>query len=260
MTKGKSNDLLRAEIAQYQRDIEKLKFELERKNHLLKTVFSNLSHEIRTPLNGILGFSELLKSKEITCEEKTLYAGVIEESSFMLMSILNDVFDITRIESGSLKVYPEEFDLNNLLFELFMMYKEQAEVKGLQFFLENLISDEFIIESSPDVVKRILIKLIDNAIKFTKQGWIKVHYRVEGAMIHFLIEDTGIGISGPVPEKLFSHFTEVDVSTSRNISGTGIDLSLCKGLVKLLDGQINYESKESGGSIFHFNFLNHKEK
>lgn len=257
MTKEKSNDEMKTVLAKYQNSIEKLEIELERKNHLIKTIFSNLSHEIRTPLNGILGFSELLKSKEITCDEKTLYAGVIEESSLMLVDILNDVLDISRIESNSLNVYPEDFDLNNLLFELFVHYKDQAEAKGLQLFLENLISEENIIQSSPDVIKRVLVKLIDNALKFTKQGWIKVYYEEEGEEIHFFIEDTGIGIKEPIPQKLFSHFTEVDVSTSRNVSGTGLDLSVCNGLVKLLGGKMSYEPKKSGGSIFHFTFINH---
>lgn len=260
MTHKKSSELMKSDIVQYQDEIERLKVEVENKNHLLKTIFLNLSHELRTPLNGILGFSELLKSDDISCDEKALYAGVIEESSLMLMSILNDVFDITRIESNSLKVYPEAFDINNLLFELFLNYKEQAEAKGLQFFLENLISEEFIVESSPGVIKRVLIKLCDNAIKFTKQGWVKISYQAKGSMIHFSIEDTGIGISEPIPEKLFSHFTEVDVSTSRNVSGTGIDLSLCNGLVKLLGGKMSYESKGTLGSIFHFSFLNQKVK
>lgn len=258
MTKEGSPKMKKTEIEKFQNEIEQLKNELEKKDHLLKTIFTNMSHEIRTPLNGILGFSELLRANDITCEEKTLYSGVIEESSLLLMSILNDVFDIARIEVGTLKVYPESFDINNLLFEIFIKYKEIAEAKGLQLFLENLISEEHIVESTPAVIKRILVKLIDNAIKFTKQGWIKISYKIDKQYINFSVEDTGIGLGEPIPEKLFSHFIDVDVSTSRNISGTGLDLSLCNGLVKLLSGQMKCESKKTGGSIFQFSFLNHK--
>ena len=240
-------------------EIEALKRKLQYKDQLLSTIFSNFSHEIRTPMNGIIGFSELLHlNKEISCEEVISYAGIIEESSLLLMAILNDTLDIARIEAGKYKIYPETFDLSDLLFEIFMEYKSQADRKKLQFLLDNMISEQFIVESAPGALKKVLVKLIDNAIKFTKEGWIKVGYLNEGEHIVFYVEDTGIGISDVIRENLFDSFTNQEVSKSRKVSGTGLDLTLCKGLVNLLGGEIQYVPKSTPGSLFRFSILNYK--
>ncbi|MFA9392177.1 MAG: sensor histidine kinase [Prolixibacteraceae bacterium] len=228
---------------------------LENKNFRM-TIFSNLSHELRNPLNGIIGFSEILSTTEVSKEEQRLYSAVVEESSVMLMSILNDVFDIARIEADRMKAYSVAFDLNDVIYDLFYEYRAIAEAKQLHLFLENLISEPFIISSDPDILIRILKKLLDNAIKFTKTGWVKLKYHVDDSMINFQVEDTGIGISEPLWSNLFDRFITEEVSKSRNIGGTGLDLSLCNGLVRLLAGGIRYESKGHNGSIFHFSIVN----
>lgn len=220
------------------------------------TIFSNLSHEVRNPLNGIIGFSELLSTNEVTKEEQVLYSEVVVESSKILMSILNDVFDITRIDANRLNAYSVAFDLNDLLFELYSDYKIKAEAKQLNLLLNNLISEQFIVNSDPDVLDRILKKLLDNAIKFTKKGWIKLSYEVEEERIIFSVEDTGIGINETLWSNLFDRFITEEVSKSRNIGGTGLDLSLCNGLVRMLGGKIWYVPKGSEGSIFRFSILN----
>lgn len=239
-------------------EVEGLKKTLTYQNQMITTIFANLSHEIRTPMNGILGFSELLNSQDTSEAEVKMYAGVIEESSLLLMSILNDAMDISRIEAGRYKIYPEAFDINDLLFEIFMEYKSQAEHKKLQLFLENMISEQFIIESVPDALKKVLNKLIDNAIKFTKEGWIKIEYKIKGEYIVFTIEDTGIGIPETIRKNLFDSFISQEVSISRKVSGTGLDLTLCNGLVKLLGGEIKYVPKSTQGAIIRFSILNHR--
>jgi signal transduction histidine kinase len=197
----------------------------------------------------------MLSTTTTTEDEQKLYSGVIAESSIMLMSILNEVFDIARIEANRFKAYSVAFDLNDLIYNLFVDFKNKAEEKGLQLFLENLISESFIVYSDPDIVKRILIKLLENAIKFTKKGWVKLKYTQQKDKIIFSIEDTGIGISETLWSNLFNRFIREEVSKSRNIGGTGLDLTLCNGLVKLLNGEIWYESKGKEGSIFKFSFL-----
>lgn len=244
------------ELEESQHELKKLTEKLHNKDQLISTIFANLNHEIRTPMNGILGFSELLKTNELSGEEIKMYVGVIEESSLLLMSILNDVMDITRMESNRYKVYPEAFDLNDLLYEIFIEYKSQAEKKNLQLFIENMISEPFIIESTPETLKRILSRLLDNAIKFTKEGWIRLAYKDKGEHIVLSVEDTGIGVSEIIRENLFNSFTNQDVSKSRSVSGTGLDLTLCHGLVKLLGGKIEYKPKTTQGSIFSFSILN----
>jgi signal transduction histidine kinase len=246
------------ELEKFRKQNEELKAELAQKDHLIKVIFANLSHEIRTPLNGILGFSEMLMQNNSLNDECKAHAGVITESSQMLLSILNDVFDLARIVSGKYKVYPEAFDLNDLLYELFVKYKQEAEAKNLQLFLENLISEELIVESSPAVIERILSKLIDNAIKFTKEGWIKLHYEHQGRCIVFTVEDTGIGIPEAIRHNLFDRFTVEEVSKSRKVAGSGLDLNLCKGLATLLGGEITYLPKEGEGSLFRISVPDHR--
>ncbi|HKK81354.1 MAG TPA: HAMP domain-containing sensor histidine kinase [Prolixibacteraceae bacterium] len=220
-------------------------------------LFANLSHEVRNPLNGILGFAELLRSEDIPCEEGKVYTSVIEESGIALMNIVYDVFDLSKIKAGQYNVYPEAFDLNDMLFDLLMKYRSHAEYKELQLFVENMISEEFVIHSSPGTILRVLSRLMDNAIKYTKAGWIKLSYKQAEEYIIFKVEDTGIGIQEPTRSNLFNRFIEIEVSKSRKVSGTGLDLTLCNGLVGLLGGEIWHENRDEGGSVFFFSVKNH---
>lgn len=239
--------------------IQALNLEIERLNDKIKsleqfngTVYSNLTHEIRTPLNGILGFSEIINDPSLSVEERTTYTGLIVESSTILLSIISDVADIAKISAGTFKVYPVKFDLNDLMFQIYQIYKPAAEKKELQLFLENVISSTFVLESDPDVIQRILKKLIDNALKFTRQGWVKFYYKVDPEYITFFVQDTGIGIQDDQRKTIFDRFTKQQVSQSRHLGGTGIDLSLCHGLVNLLGGEISLLPPTGEGSTFQF--------
>lgn len=257
--KDQQIEQLQKELKQAKKKIEALEKQIQSNKSTRMTIFSNLNHEIRNPLNGIMGFSELLSTTEVSFDEQKQYSAAIDESSQALLSIINDVYVIARVEANRVNVYPVDFDLNDLIYDLYDEYKLKAESKKLQFFLDNLISESFIIKSDPDVLKRILKKLLDNAIKFTKVGSVKLKYKVEGINIHFEVEDTGIGIPENLWSNLFDRFITEEVSKSRNIGGTGIDLSLCNGLVRLLCGKIWYESKGNEGSIFHFSIHNQNE-
>jgi signal transduction histidine kinase len=247
-------------IKELQNELEQIKCSSNQCKQSINIIMGNLSHELRTPLNGIVGFSELLSTTKLTPDEVKLYAGVIDESSMMLMSILNDVMEIVRIQTGNYPANIEPFDLNDLLFNVFMEFRDKAEEKGLQLFLENLVSETYIIASSNDIIKRVLEKLIDNAIKFTREGWIKISYQKNGNGIEFKVEDTGIGIAEANRENLFSKFICEEVSKSRKVSGTGLDLTLCSGLVGLLGGTIDYEPARDQGSVFKFSIVNHYDK
>lgn len=240
--------------------IKLLEKEIADSKNVRLTIFSNLSHEVRNPINGIMGFSELLNTTEVSKEEQKLYSSAIDESSGMLLSILSDVFDIARLEAHRFNAYPVSFDLNDLMYDLYAEYKGKAEIKQLHLFLDNLISEPYIISTDPDILKRILKKLLDNAIKFTKTGWVKLKYEVGDTSISFVVEDSGIGIAEPLWSNLFNRFITEEVSKSRNIGGTGLDLSLCNGLVRLLGGKIWYEPKGQDGSIFHFTILDRKKE
>lgn len=237
---------------QLKNEVEQLKKELERSNQFKVAVLSNLSHEIRTPLNCILGFTEIISDSSLSIDDRKVYADVLAESGSALMSVINDVLDISKIDQDQYHVYPVKFDLNDLMFQVYSDLKPVSEKKDLQLFLENVISTPFYIDSDPAVLKKILDKLIDNALKFTKNGWVKFYYKESGTKIKFSIEDTGIGIPEEMQESLFERFTTQPVSQSRHLGGTGIDLSLCSGLVRLLGGTINLKSKAGSGSVFNF--------
>jgi signal transduction histidine kinase len=243
---------LEKKIKSFNLEIERLKKGLEDSKQFSSTVLLNLNHEIRTPLNGILGFSEIISDPSISDSERKYYSEIIVESSNLLMSIIFDTMDIAKINSGTFRVYPVKFDLNDLMFQLYQNYKPIAEKKNLQLFLENVISSTKIIMSDPAVIERILKKLIDNALKFTKQGWVKFYYKEEKDFFEFFVEDTGIGIPNERREMIFERFTKQPVSQSRNLGGTGLDLSLCHGLVGLLGGKISLLPPKEEGSIFKF--------
>ncbi|MBP7506815.1 MAG: HAMP domain-containing histidine kinase [Prolixibacteraceae bacterium] len=245
-------------IDQLKLEIENLKKEVAKAKMFSLAVLSNLSHEIRTPLNGIMGFTEIIADPSISNQERNYYSDIITESSNMLLSIITDVLDISKIDSGTYRVYPIQFDLNDLMFQIYINFKPHAEKKELQLFLENVISTPFRIESDPAIIEKILKKLIDNALKFTKQGYVKFYYREEKNKIVFYVEDTGIGIREEIRESIFKKFTTQPVSQSRHLGGTGIDLSLCFGLVKLLGGDIKLSSKCGIGSVFSFSISNIK--
>ncbi|NLU39584.1 MAG: HAMP domain-containing histidine kinase [Bacteroidales bacterium] len=233
-------------------EIESLKQTIVALKQFNGVVYSNLSHEIRTPLNGILGFSEIINDPDLSSEERQYYTGLIVESSNLLLSIITDVSDIAKISGGTYKVYPVTFDLNDLMFQLYLTYKPIAEKKELQLFLENVISTEFYVDTDTEVLQRVLKKLIDNALKFTRQGWVKFYYKTNEESVTFFVEDTGIGIQEEQRKNLFDRFTTQPVSQSRHLGGTGIDLSLCSGLVKLLGGEISLLPYSGEGSTFKF--------
>lgn len=251
---------LEAVIAEKDLEIKALKQQLISSNSPLMTIFVNLSHEVRTPLNGIVGFSELLANNDFTPEELKLYSGVIAESSTILMSLLTDVLDIVKIESDRFHVYSALFDLNDLLFQIYNEYNSIAENKNLQLYLDNFISEQFMVSSDPEIVKRILKKLLDNAMKFTKEGWVDLKYEEDNGKIIFTVEDTGIGINKELRNNLFDRFISEEVSKSRHIGGSGLDLSLCNSLVRLLGGEIWLKDKMENGTIFQFSFRNDFQK
>ncbi|MBK7173142.1 MAG: PAS domain S-box protein [Bacteroidales bacterium] len=220
----------------------------------LKTSFlQNMSHEIRTPLNGILGFAHLLNRENITTENIRQYAHVIQTSGNRLLELINNLIDISKIESGTLEVTMKEFELNNLIYSVSDQFKPLSASKGvmLKVALEprskeiNIISDEL-------KIHQILTNLINNAFKFTKEGSVEVGYSLVVDKISFYVKDTGPGISEENQTKIFERFFQIDSSMTRGYEGSGLGLSICKGLVEMLKGEIWVESVLNQGTIFHF--------
>ena len=219
----------------------------------LKTAFlQNISHEIRTPMNSIVGFSQLLQDKTITETDENEYLEMISKSSDQLLNIVNEVLDISLIETGNISINKKRVRLNSLLDEIYQSHKSQIKnnieftlTKGLSDPLSTILTDEI-------KVAQILNNLISNAIKFTDKGQIKFGYSLANKELIFFIVDTGIGIDSEFHDKIFERFLKVDKENIRLYDGVGLGLAICKGNVDLLKGRIWLESRPGEGSSFFF--------
>ncbi len=220
----------------------------------LKTAFlHNVSHEIRTPMNAIIGFSSLLNNKDLSESERAQYIDVIFQSGGQLLSIINDIVDIANVESGQVKVNLSEFDINSALRSL----NEQFSIIGkannvAMIFNSGLPDDDCVVVTDSTKLVQILSNLINNAVKFTKNGNVSFGYTIKDQLIEFFVKDTGIGIPPEFHYKIFDRFYQVDNAISRQYSGTGLGLSICKGYVELLGGTIDVESEPGKGTMFVF--------
>jgi len=222
----------------------------------LKTAFlANLSHEIRTPLNGILGFLQLLIDSKKDLTTKSTYTEIIKNSSNQLLGIMDDIIDLSRIQSGDYKSNEKEIIINDELNKTCSRYTEIAKEKQLRFIkkiynMEGL--SKIIVEW--DTIKEILAKLLDNAFKFTQEGCIETGYNIlpENNFIKFYVKDTGIGISKENQALIFDRFRQLDITPTRKYGGMGIGLSIVKAFVEKIGGKIWVKSKENIGSTFYF--------
>ena len=248
---GTFRDITERKEAQHSLVVAKEKAE---ESDRLKTAFlQNMSHEIRTPLNGILGFADLLREENLEPEFVLKYANIIHNSGTRLMCLINNVLDISKIEAGSISVNLKPFILNHLLKDIESLIKTKAEEKGLDLIMKfGLEDNKSTIISDSGKLNQILINLINNAIKFTVKGNIVCSYSITKSNIIFSVIDTGIGIDLKNQEYIFERFYQSDFSKSKNYEGAGLGLSITKGLVELLGGEITLISEKGKGSEFTF--------
>ena len=219
----------------------------------LKTAFlQNISHEIRTPMNSIIGFSELLKDNKITELEKSQYLDMIAKGSDQLLDIVNEILDISLIETGNISVNKQKVNLNKLIDETYLIFRPLIKneiyfsvTKGLSDNGENILTDV-------TKVRQVLYNLLKNAIKFTDNGHIKFGYSLADNELEFYVEDTGIGIDADLHNKIFELFHKVGHDNKRIYEGVGLGLAICKGNIELLHGRIWVDSKPFTGSKFYF--------
>jgi PAS domain S-box-containing protein len=223
----------------------------------LKTSFlENLSHEIRTPLNGIIGFTNLLKFKEVNEKDREKYLQVIEDSGLHLLNIINDLIDISKIEAGQVDIHKEKINLNHMLEELFIFFNDSTRYQQLSIILrlnKALPDDDSFLITDPLRLRQILMNLLGNAFKYTQMGNIDFGYELENdGSIRFFVKDTGIGIPENAYNIIFNRFRQVDESKTRKYGGNGLGLSICKGLVQAMKGKIWFNSREGYGTEFYF--------
>lgn len=224
-------------------------------NERLKSAFlANMSHEVRTPLNSIIGFSELLTDPEFQDEkQKKEFLQQIITNGNNLLSIINDILDISKIESGELKIYKNEIQVGQFISGIRERFVFQAKEKNVDLRLTlPKIADETKIVADSNRLHQIFNNLISNALKFTSHGSIEIGYRVARPMIEFFVKDTGIGILPEFHEKIFERFRQVELEKTRKFGGNGLGLAITKNLVEMMGGKIWIESEFGTGSAFYF--------
>ncbi|MBZ4675821.1 MAG: domain S-box [Anaerophaga sp.] len=222
-------------------------------NDRLKTAFlQNVSHEIRTPLNAILGFTELIRQRDITEKERNDYIEIVQTGGQKLLNILNNVLELSRIETGDIKMIPSTFQVNKLCNEMLAMFTPQAEKKGLTF--KYITKEPPVTTIFTDYTKldQILTNLLNNAIKYTEKGKIEFGYSRREKDFLFFVKDTGIGITEEQQAKVFDRFYRSDDPKAITHDGVGLGLSICLALINNLGGKIWLESEPGKGTDFYF--------
>ncbi len=240
----------------YKKELIKAK-EIAEQNEKLKTAFlGNISHEIRTPLNSVIGFSDLLlRSGELT-PKQFKYADTVFKAAKNLESIVTSIVELSKIETRQVKVSNSSFCLNNLIDDVFDLFKNKAEIKGLALIPQKGL-DQFAsyIYTDRSKIHRIMSTLVDNGLKFTEKGEVSFGYKYIGKdnAIEFFVKDTGIGIRKEMQSKIFSTFQQGDEkSLERTHGGIGVGLSICNSYIQMLGGNITIESEPQKGSLFYF--------
>ena len=234
-------------------DLIKAKEKAEESDRLKSAFLANISHEIRTPMNGILGFSNLLKEPGLSGATQQEYIKIIEKSGTRLLNIINNLVDISKIESGLMEINLVETNINKQVKYIYNLFKPEVERKGINLvFTDAVRLNEVIILTDRDKIYAILTNMVQNAIKYTSKGYIEIGFDIKRGYLEFFVKDTGLGIPPDRQEAIFERFIQADISDKLAFQGAGLGLSIAKAYAELLGGKIWLESDENNGATFYF--------
>jgi PAS domain S-box-containing protein len=232
-------------------DLKKALIKAKESDKLKSAFLANMSHEIRTPMNGIIGFSEFFLEPNLSEFRRKEYAKVVINSGKRLLSIVNDILDISKIEAGEIKLNYKPVSLNKLLNELYVFYKPKAEENNLELnCVKGLDNFKNVIEIDNTKLSQVLTNLLSNAFKFTKKGSIEFGYQLIEEKLQFYVKDTGIGIEKKLQDHIFDRFTQANIDLVKKHKGTGLGLAISKKLVELFEGEIWLDSDNNGTTMY----------
>ena len=252
-----NNNNLERTIEKRTKELQISKEKAEESDRLKSAFLANMSHEIRTPMNGILGFTNLLQKPNLTGVKQREYIEIIKKSGDRMLNTVNNIIDISKIESGQMKVSFSSVNIGDNLNHLYSFFKPEVHKKGMQLISNNVfIEEEILIQTDEEKLNSILTNLVKNAIKYSIKGQIEFGYELkkdnEKTWLEFYVKDSGIGIPKERQHAIFERFIQADIEDKHARQGSGLGLTISKAYVEVLGGKIWVDSKVEKGSTFYF--------